>query len=62
MDGNGRADIIWHNVESGAVSVWLMDGPTISAFRALGGVPLDWQIVGDGGCKCEWSGRRRLAP
>ena len=48
LNGDGKADIIWRNVKTGDVAVWLMNGGTIGSSGFLGGVPSDWQIVGVG--------------
>ncbi|HEY0838525.1 MAG TPA: FG-GAP-like repeat-containing protein [Azospirillum sp.] len=31
FDGDGKADILWHNLQSGNVSMWLMDGTTVTS-------------------------------
>jgi len=28
LDGDGKADIVWHHATTGEVSAWLMDGTT----------------------------------
>lgn len=48
LNGDARTDIIWRNVKTGLVAVWLMDGGTIGSSGFLGSVPLDWQIEGVG--------------
>jgi hypothetical protein len=48
LNGDGKADIIWRNVKTGDVAVWLMDGGVIDSSGFFGGVPSDWQIVGVG--------------
>ena len=30
-NGDGNADVIWHNRSTGQVAVWLMDGLTLSS-------------------------------
>ena len=44
LNGDGKADIVWRNVRTGDVAVWLMNGGTIGTSGFLGGVPPDWQI------------------
>ena len=61
LDGDGRADILWRNTQSGDVAAWLMNGTTVvrSALVASG-VPLFWQIAkvfdisGDGKADLLW--------
>ncbi|MCA9420989.1 MAG: VCBS repeat-containing protein, partial [Nitrospira sp.] len=48
LNGDGKADIVWRNVRTGEVAVWLMDGGLIGSSGFLGGVSSDWQIVGVG--------------
>lgn len=48
LNGDGKADIVWRNVRTGEVAVWLMNGGLIGSSGFLGGVPSDWQIVGVG--------------
>jgi FG-GAP-like repeat len=48
FDGNGMDDIVWRNMSSTVVAVWLMNGTTIASTGFLGGVPAEWQIHGIG--------------
>ncbi len=48
LNGDGKADIVWRNVRTGEVAVWLMNGGLIGSSGFLGGVSSDWQIVGVG--------------
>lgn len=48
LNGDGKADIVWRNVKTGDVAVWLMNGGIIGSSGFLGGVPSDWKIVGVG--------------
>src|SRR5262245_920888 len=49
FDGDGKADLVWRNGNTGAVAVWLMDGARIKALKDVAsGVPLTWQIAGVG--------------
>ena len=41
---DGKGDLVWRNTATGAVAVWLMDGPTIVDARVVAGVPLVWEI------------------
>jgi FtsP/CotA-like multicopper oxidase with cupredoxin domain len=40
--------LVWRNVSTGAVAVWLMNGTVLAAVGFPGGVPSDWQIAGVG--------------
>ncbi len=35
-DGDGKADLIWHNRSSGQVAVWLMNGLMVTATEFTG--------------------------
>jgi hypothetical protein len=48
INGNGTADIVWRNMSSGAVAVWLMNGTTIASTGFPAGAPLEWEIAGVG--------------
>ncbi|GJL60806.1 MAG: hypothetical protein NPIRA03_36630 [Nitrospirales bacterium] len=48
FNGDGKGDIIWRNLDSTGVAVWLMNGMTIASPGFLGGVPAEWQIRGIG--------------
>jgi VCBS repeat protein/acetyl xylan esterase AXE1 len=48
FNGDGRADLVWRNQETGAVVLWLLDGGTILARPELDTMPLTWEIVGTG--------------
>jgi hypothetical protein len=45
VDGDGKADLVWHNTATGDVAVWLGNGvnpPTDT--DVIGGAPLVWEI------------------
>jgi len=45
VDGDGRADLVWHHASSGQVVVWLMQGAQIRQVGSVAQVPdLGWQI------------------
>jgi len=46
-NGDGKADILWRNVNSGDVTIWLSNaGPSLSfAAKDLGVVSADWQVA-----------------
>jgi hypothetical protein len=49
LDGDGKADLVWRDGNTGDVSVWLMNGARIKALKDVAsGVPLTWQIAGVG--------------
>lgn len=48
VNGDGKADLVWRNTNTGATAIWLMNGSTIASFGSLGMVSLGWKIVGTG--------------
>jgi hypothetical protein len=61
VDGDGRADLVWRNTQTGDVAAWLMNGATVAQSLVVSsGVPLIWQIVrvadvnGDGKADLVW--------
>jgi hypothetical protein len=48
FDGNGMADILWQNSQTGQVYVWLMNGFSIANSGSPGSPTLDWSIEGVG--------------
>ena len=45
LDGDGKADLVWRNLETGDVAAWLMDGVVLKQLGLVyAGVPLTWQI------------------
>jgi len=44
VNGDNQADLLWRNITSGAVVVWLTNGATFG----LGSMPLEWQVAGLG--------------
>ena len=47
FDGDGRADLLWHNADTGANVVW-RNGIATSPMRLQGMADRDWQIAGTG--------------
>ncbi len=43
--GDGRADILWKNPDSGNIALWLMDGGTVVSSVALGNMS-PWTVAG----------------
>ena len=49
FDGNGQADLLWRNSNTGENRIWTMNGTTLLAEIALPAVAdLNWHIVGTG--------------
>jgi beta-lactam-binding protein with PASTA domain len=48
LDGNGKADLVFHNTGNGVMAVWLMNGLTIAASGFPAGVGLVWRVAGVG--------------
>src|SRR5690348_17871971 len=48
FDGDGKSDILWRNSATGENAIWFMNGPTLSANSAVGGLDLNWSIAGVG--------------
>ncbi len=45
VDGNGTADVIWHNRTNGTVAVWMMNGLGISSAAYPGKVATEWVLA-----------------
>ncbi len=43
-DGSGRASILWRQLSTGEVYIWLMNGATISSQASPGTIPAAWQV------------------
>ena len=48
LNGDGAADILWRNVSTGQIYLWLMNGLTAIEQGGLGTVDLGWEIKGVG--------------
>jgi hypothetical protein len=49
VDGDGKGDLVWRQIENGALSVWLMDGVRVAATPLVEtGRSLDFRIAGSG--------------
>ncbi|MDR4484686.1 MAG: RHS repeat-associated core domain-containing protein [Nitrospirales bacterium] len=48
LNGDGKADVVWRNTTTGAVSMWLMDGTTVASTGFPAGASLEWSIKGIG--------------
>jgi hypothetical protein len=49
VNGDAKTDIVWREVSSGAVGVWLMNGTSLSSAGVVASLPFEWTIakVGD---------------
>jgi len=43
---DGKSDILWREITSGGVAMWLMNRATVTASLGVGNVTADWSIVG----------------
>src|ERR1700691_5313004 len=48
FNGDGYADILWRNQDTGEAWIWLMNGTTVIGGGSLGIVDSDWNIAGVG--------------
>jgi hypothetical protein len=46
FNDDAKSDILWRNVNSGGVAMWLMNSNTIQSFAGVGSLPMNWSIVG----------------
>lgn len=44
VDGDGKADLFWHNSSTGALDYWLMDGVNVRSFVAGGVMTLGYTV------------------
>ncbi|MEO6995371.1 MAG: immunoglobulin domain-containing protein [Lacunisphaera sp.] len=62
-DGDGKADLVWTNTQTGERSMWLMNGSGMKAGASLGVVPVEWVVSatadfdGDGKADIFWTNR-----
>lgn len=45
FQGDGRADILWRNRSTGAMSIWLMNGATIASTRELPSIDPNFKVI-----------------
>ncbi|MEO6992278.1 MAG: immunoglobulin domain-containing protein [Lacunisphaera sp.] len=61
FDGNGTADLVWTNTQTGERSMWFLNGNTTSGGASLGVVPVEWVVSatadfdGDGKADIFWT-------
>ena len=49
LNGDGKADIVWRNLQTGDVAGWLLNGLTLQQGAIIGqGIALAWEIAGVG--------------
>src|SRR5262249_42986350 len=48
VDGDRKCDLVWRQIQTGDVAVWLMDGAHVKASPVVASVPLSWQLAGVG--------------
>jgi hypothetical protein len=50
FDGDGTADVLWRSLQTGRISVWLMNGatPTVQTLAAANAIGPNWEIRGVG--------------
>ena len=45
VDGDGKADVIWRQTQTGDLAVWIMDGTAVRQQPVIApGVPMVWQV------------------
>ena len=47
FNGDGKSDVLWRNA-AGDVSIWQMNGQSVTSNNSLGNIWLGWTIVGSG--------------
>ncbi|MEO6996241.1 MAG: immunoglobulin domain-containing protein, partial [Lacunisphaera sp.] len=61
FDGNGMADLVWTNTQTGERSMWFLNGNMTSGGASLGVVPVEWVVSatadfdGDGKADIFWT-------
>ena len=48
FNGDGKRDLVWRNIATGAVTVWTLDGTVLTGSLNYGIVDLAWQLHGVG--------------
>jgi hypothetical protein len=48
FDGDGYADLLWRDSDTGTVAIWYMNGFQITSAVSLGAVPSNWSVYGTG--------------
>ncbi len=57
FDGDGHADILWHNTVTGQVFIWFLDGIDRAGQGGVGTVSQAWQVAGIGNFDGDPEGR-----
>src|SRR6266508_1336428 len=48
FNGDGKADILWRDNNTGTVAIWLLDGLQVAQSGGIGTVPSNWLMAGTG--------------
>jgi len=48
FDGDGYADLLWRDSNTGTVAIWFMNGFQVTSTVSLGAVPSNWSVYGTG--------------
>jgi hypothetical protein len=49
LDGDGKADLVWRNTQTGDAAEWLMNGASVKSYATLAaGLDRAWQVTGVG--------------
>jgi hypothetical protein len=48
FDADGNADIVWRNLSTGQVAIWLMKGVMVASAAVVATVATTWSIIGSG--------------
>jgi probable HAF family extracellular repeat protein len=48
FNGDGMADVLWRDLNTGTVAIWLMNGLQSPQVGGFGPIPANWSIVGTG--------------
>src|SRR5213078_3433658 len=48
FDGDGKADVFWHNDSTGENVIWLMNGVNMKGGAFIPAISPGWQAVGSG--------------
>jgi len=42
FDGDGKADLLWRNMNTGSLTIWFMDGMSVASSGNAGTIPISW--------------------
>ncbi|MDH3505306.1 MAG: FG-GAP-like repeat-containing protein, partial [Nitrospirota bacterium] len=46
LNGDGKADLVWHNTKTGQMAVWLLNGASLATSAFLGQLSTEWALSG----------------